>query len=1351
MKNENYYVGIDVGTNSVGYAVTNEDYKLLKHKGEPMWGSHLFEEGKNAQERRSFRTARRRSDRKKQRVTLVSEIFAPEIIKADERFFIRRKESALFREDVLESDKYIVFNDDDFNDKTYYEKYPTIHHLIYELMTSKEQHDVRLVYMACAYIVAHRGHFLNEVSKDNIDGLLDFNGVYDNFMGTVSDYDDVPWECDKETFKKVLLKKELISTKEKHFLEILNNGKKFKTEDEDIISKEGLVKLISGGAYELGKLFPKCAMEEKISVSFKKSEEDFMAVLLNLADDEANILISLRNVYDWATLSDALKGTKSISESKIAVYEQHKADLKSLKYFIRKYRPEKYYEVFRDGTIEGNYVSYSYNVKNVQKFEIKKKSNKEEFCKYISGIIKDLSVSEEDMPDYEDMKLRLNLLTFMPKQVEGDNRIIPYQLYYYELSQILKNAKGYLPFLNQKDNEGYTNEEKILSIMEFRVPYYVGPLRSDNGDHAWLVRKAEGKIYPWNFNEKVDLDKSEQAFIDRMTNSCTYIPGENVVPSQSLLYSSFMVLNEINNIKINGCDIPTIHKQGIYSLFIQNKKVTVKRIREYLEANNLLHKQDILSGLDESVKASLKPYHDFKRLLENKTFNEKQVDEIIERLTYSEDKPRIVKWLKETYPTLPEEDVKYISKLKYNDFGRLSKKFLVGIQGCRKDTGEAFTIIGALWNTSDNLMQLLSDKYTFIDEIEEMRKDFYSNNPQTLESIMDEMYISNAVKRPIYRTLDILSDVRKACGSIPKKIFIEMARGDGEKGKRTRTRRDQIKDLYETIDKEEVRELSRQLEDRSDNELQSEVLFLYFMQLGKSAYSGISLDIDKLKTNLYNVDHIYPQSYVKDDSIDNKVLVLSEENGAKGDIYPIKKEIRDKMQPYWNMLMKNHLISEEKYKRLVRNTPFTDEEKKGFINRQLVETRQSTKALATILKMKYPEAEIVYSKAGLVSDFRHEFGMLKNRSVNDLHHAKDAYLNIVVGNVYHCRFTKKFYIDQKYSLKTKTIFTHNVMDGDKIVWDGKNSIENVRRTMMKNNIHCTKYAFMRKGGLFDQNPLRAGEDLTPRKAGLDTEKYGGYAKSTATAFLLVGYKDKGKKEAMIMPVEYMVSGKVFAEEDYALIYTKETLEKVWGRSDDQITEICFPLGLRPIKINTVLSFDGFRACITGKANKGKIIGLSSMMPLVIGESWEMYVKKLDSFSNKKEYNKNLILDEKYDEISREKNEQLYEVLVGKIDNNLYSIPFSTQVPVLQDGFDKFKNLETEKQVKVLNQIILLLKSGRAGNCDLTLVGGKGAAGVYNASSKISNWQRQFSDVRIINVSASGIYETCSSNLLEPLN
>ena len=41
--NRDYYIGLDIGTDSVGYAVTDERYKLLKFKGEPMWGSHLFD------------------------------------------------------------------------------------------------------------------------------------------------------------------------------------------------------------------------------------------------------------------------------------------------------------------------------------------------------------------------------------------------------------------------------------------------------------------------------------------------------------------------------------------------------------------------------------------------------------------------------------------------------------------------------------------------------------------------------------------------------------------------------------------------------------------------------------------------------------------------------------------------------------------------------------------------------------------------------------------------------------------------------------------------------------------------------------------------------------------------------------------------------------------------------------------------------------------------------------------------------------------------------------------------------------------------------------------------------------
>ena len=63
-----------------------------------MWGSHVFEEGSQCAERRGFRTARRRLNRRQQRVRFVQEIFAHEIEKVDSRFFLRIKESALYRE-----------------------------------------------------------------------------------------------------------------------------------------------------------------------------------------------------------------------------------------------------------------------------------------------------------------------------------------------------------------------------------------------------------------------------------------------------------------------------------------------------------------------------------------------------------------------------------------------------------------------------------------------------------------------------------------------------------------------------------------------------------------------------------------------------------------------------------------------------------------------------------------------------------------------------------------------------------------------------------------------------------------------------------------------------------------------------------------------------------------------------------------------------------------------------------------------------------------------------------------------------------------------------------------------------
>lgn len=114
-------LGLDIGTNSVGWAVTDESYNLKKFHNNLMWGVHLFDEAEQSAERRSFRTARRRLDRRKQRIALLQEFFAREILKKDKTFFLRLKESGLFPEDSEHRRKNIFFDDEDFTDKDYFE------------------------------------------------------------------------------------------------------------------------------------------------------------------------------------------------------------------------------------------------------------------------------------------------------------------------------------------------------------------------------------------------------------------------------------------------------------------------------------------------------------------------------------------------------------------------------------------------------------------------------------------------------------------------------------------------------------------------------------------------------------------------------------------------------------------------------------------------------------------------------------------------------------------------------------------------------------------------------------------------------------------------------------------------------------------------------------------------------------------------------------------------------------------------------------------------------------------------------------------------------------------------------
>ena len=1359
------FIGVDIGTNSVGIAQTDENYRVLKFKGNAMWASAAFDSAAQSAECRTFRVARRRLDRRQQRRDLLVELMAPAIVDKDPDFFKRIRESALWADDKTTGSRYTYFSDAGYTDKQYHKDYPTIHHLISDLMNDPSPHDPRLVFIVCSYILTHRGHFLNEADKEKISDVLDIGKVFKVFSDWFRDNDVAfPFGDSADKFGSILIDEKSIRNRPAVFYSVYFGGKKPKPAIDDVIDVNELIKLVSGGVIEISKLFVNEEYQElennKIRLSDAAFDEKEPELRESLGDD-FGLIAAAKNIYDWSLLTGVLGSSGSLSEAKVRVYEKHGRDLAALRSVVRRYCPEQYKNIFK--TCEkGNYTSYSGNLKSIKNTTDVKRCNQEEFCDYLKSKLKNVKPKPGDS-DCERVLREIAEHTLCPRQVNSDNRVIPYQLYYTELKKILENAANYIPQLNAADEYGST-ASKILRLMTFRVPYYVGPLvKKNENDNAWIVRKGEGRILPWNFDDMVDRDRCEDEFIKRMTCKCTYVAGEDVLPKNSLLYSKFMVLNEINNIRIDGKreNFPVEAKQKIYTgLFEKRKRVSVRDIKDLLVSEGYMKPESQLEGIDISVKSSLKSWNGFKTLLASGMLSEAEVEEIIERMACTTDIARFRTWLEKF--GLTAADIKYISSLKYADFGRLSRAFLTEIPDIDPATGEELhpNIITMMWETNKNLMELLSRNYNYSSQIESMNREYYSQHPLKLDDRLREMYIPSAVRRPIKRAVEMVREYSRAVRKAPDRIFIEMARDltdSQKKGKRTQSRRNFILEYYSKLD-EDTTALRAQLEKKSDSELRSEKLYLYFIQLGRCMYSGQSIDIEQLPGETYNVDHIFPRCMVKDDSIENKVLVLSTLNAAKGDNYPVAPGIQHDRHGLWEKLHNIGLMSDTKFKRLTRSTPFSDDELAGFISRQMVETRQSTKAVAALLKEEFPESEIVYVKAGLASEFRQQYGMLKCRELNDLHHAKDAYLNIVMGNIYHVKFTsdplnfvKEFRGKKEvFNLKIETMLSHDVIRNGETAWKGDGSwLDAVKKQMSKNNISYVRYSFRRNGGFFDQQPLKKGCGQIPRKKALPIERYGGYNKAAVAFFSLVRYHSEKTSGVVIIPVELMYSQRyehdaAFAEE-YAL---GKVCNVVSLKEGDVFRAVEFPLGSRIIKVKTLFDFDGLRANIS--KYDGGYFGITLANPLLVSAADEDYLKKLhavnDKISNCEKVRTKYHISEKHDKITREQNLRLYDLLCEKINSKPFRIKLSDVGKTFVDGRSKFERLDDNEQVKALVSMVSVFKTGRASACDLKLIGGSTNSARMKINCVLSK-VKDIQSIRIIDQSPAGLYEKASPNLL----
>ena len=1330
---QEYYLGLDLGTASTGWAITDPEYHVLRKHGKALWGVRLFESASTAEERRMFRTGRRRLDRRNWRIQILQEIFAEEICKIDPGFFLRMKESKYYPEDKRDINgncpelPYALFVDNDFTDKDYHKKFPTIYHLRKMLMNTEDTPDIRLVYLAIHHMLKHRGHFL--LSGD-ISEIKEFGTTFSKLLENIKN-EELNWNlelrAEEYAIVESILKDNMLnrSTKKTRLIKAL----KAKSTCE-----KAVLNLLAGGTVKLSDIFglEELNETERAKISFADNGyDDYIGEVENELGEQFYIIETAKAVYDWAVLVEILGEHTSISEAKVATYEKHKSDLRFLKKIVRKYlTKEEYKDIFVSTSDKlKNYSAYIGMTKiNGKKVDLQsKRCNKEEFYDFIKkGVLKKI----EGQPEYEYLKEEIERETFLPKQVNKDNGVIPYQIHLYELKKILGNLRDKIDFIKE-------NEDKLVQLFEFRIPYYVGPLNKiDDGKEekfTWAVRKCNEKIYPWNFDDVIDIEASAEKFIRRMTNKCTYLIGEDVLPKDSLLYSKYMVLNELNNLKLDGEKLSVELKQQLYTdVFCKYRKVTVKKVKNYLKCEGIISGNVEITGIDGDFKASLTAYHDFKEILTGTELAKKDKENIIMNIVlFGDDKKLLKKRMNRLYPQITPNQLKKICALSYKGWGRFSKKFLEEIVVPAPETGEAWNIITALWESKNNLMQLLSNEFQFMEEVEtyNMGKQAKTLSYETVEN----MYVSPSVKRQIWQTLKIVKELEKVMKESPKRIFIEMAR-EKQESKRTESRKKQLMDLYKAC-KNEEKDWVKELGAKKEQDLRSDKLYLYYTQKGRCMYSEEVIELEDLPDNTKcNIDHIYPQSKTMDDSLKNRVLVKTKYNETKLDKYPVNENIRRKRKVFWKSLLDGGFISKEKYERLVRNTELSPEELAGFIERQIVETRQSTKAVAEILKQVFPESEIVYVKAGTVSRFRKDFELLKVREVNDLHHAKDAYLNIVVGNSYYVKFTKNaaLYVKENpgrtFNLKKMFISKWDIERNGEVAWKagGKGTIVTVKQTMNKNNILVTRQVHEAKGGLFDQQIMKKGKGQIAIKESderlASIEKYGGYNKAAGAYFMLVESKDK--KDKTIRTMEFIplyLKNKIESEESIALNY----LEKDRGLKEPKIL-------VKKIKIDTLFDVDGFKMWLSGRT--GDQLLFKGANQLLLSNEHAAIMKKILKFVNRQKENKNLLLVDN-DEITEEMLIQIYDMFYEKIKNTVYNVRLSAQEKTLSDKKKNFLNLKKEEKCVVLSEILHLFQC-QSTSANLKMIGGPGKAGILVMNNNISKCNK----ISIINQSPTGVFE-----------
>lgn len=484
--------------------------------------------------------------------------------------------------------------------------------------------------------------------------------------------------------------------------------------------------------------------------------------------------------------------------------------------------------------------------------------------------------------------------------------------------------------------------------------------------------------------------------MDSMIGNCTFEKDEKRAPKGAYSSEIFTALTKLVNTSIIsefGIErfLTSEEIQRIIELSHENVKVTYKQIRKLLElfANdrfkNLKYDQQkidkktgekICMNPEEDTFIELKQYHKIKNSIK-KSLGENYFEEIKQdknlfnniaiALTYEKSDENVIKKMQKF--NIPDKVIECVKDLSMNKVMHLSIKAI--------DKIIPFMSEGQKYNEA-----CLSAGYNH--SVIETGKE-----KQNLLPVLsnEELTTNPVVNRAISQTRKVVNALIRTYGKFDS-IIIETAR-DLSKSHQERIDIKKGQDEFKT-QKEAIKK--RCIEEYNINpEIGNNLLRvrLWEEQGGKCVYSGKSIDVRRLsEPNYTDIDHIIPYSRSFDDSLNNKVLCLADENRQKGNKIPYEYIGETNWYSFVEKTKSLHL-KDAKFNRLVRKT--YDQE--GFKTRNLNDTRYISRFIKDYIKenLDFDNNLKVETRNGSLTAFlRKQWGLIKNREENDRHHALDA-------------------------------------------------------------------------------------------------------------------------------------------------------------------------------------------------------------------------------------------------------------------------------------------------------------------------------------------------------------------------